>query len=53
MILIAAIIKAMMGLGLALPIEHRSSAGAAPVITGPFLQADFSDQSQYEGWAFW
>ena len=48
----AAIFKAMMGLGLSLAIEKTASAGSAPVITGPFLQANLSDQSQYEGWGF-
>jgi len=34
MIWIAAFIKAMMGLGLALPIEHKASSGSAPVFSG-------------------
>lgn len=50
----AFVFKAMLGLGIALPIQKKASAGAAPSPpTGPYLQADFSDQAQYEGWAFW
>jgi hypothetical protein len=50
----AAIFKAMMGLGLSLAIEKVASAGTAPPPpTGSILQADLSDQTLYEGWAFW